>query len=148
MSRDTSSSDCDDSRVAPTRFRAQAVALAVVAGTCWGFGPLGKKIGVHGSTDEQKGEWTACTYFVYMLSTTVVPLLRVLFSDATERRASLQDVSFRWLLLGTVICGIISGIGGMLSTFAFAQENKGYSGALTLGVTCCRECLTTTSSWL
>lgn len=41
--KDTSSSDCDDSLVAPTRFRAQAVALAVVAGTCWGFGPLGKK---------------------------------------------------------------------------------------------------------
>eukprot|EP00435_Cladocopium_sp_Y103_P032950 s1087_g8.t1 len=127
---ETSSSDCDDSMVAPTRFRVQAVALAVVAGTCWGFGPLGKKIGVHGSTDDQKAEWTACTYFVYMLSTTVVPLLRVICSDATERRESLQDSSFRWLLLGTVVCGIISGCGGMLSTFAFAQENEGYSGAL------------------
>ena len=41
--KETSSSDCDDSFVAPTRFRVQAVALAVVAGTCWGFGPLGKK---------------------------------------------------------------------------------------------------------
>ena len=39
----TSSSDCDESMVAPTRFRLKAVALAVVAGTCWGFGPLGKK---------------------------------------------------------------------------------------------------------
>lgn len=127
---ETSSSDCDDSFVAPTRFRVQAVALAVVAGTCWGFGPLGKKIGVHGSTDDQKAEWAACTYFAYMLSTTVVPLLRVICSDATERRESLSDASFRWLLLGTVVCGIISGCGGMLSTFAFAQENEGYSGAL------------------
>ena len=73
------------------------------------------------------------TYFVYMLSTTVVPLLRVLCSDATERRASLQDGAFRWFLCGTVVCGIVSGCGGMLSTFAFAQENKGYSGALKLG---------------
>ena len=42
-SEENSSSDCEDSFVAPTRFRVQAVALAVVAGTCWGFGPLGKK---------------------------------------------------------------------------------------------------------
>jgi hypothetical protein len=35
------------------------------------------------------------TYFVYMLSTTVVPLLRVICSDATERRESLSDASFR-----------------------------------------------------
>eukprot|EP00434_Breviolum_minutum_P000495 symbB.v1.2.000429.t1/scaffold32.1/size405148/2 len=126
----TSSSDCDDSMVAPTRFRFKAVALAVVAGTCWGFGPLGKKIGVHGSSKDQKEEWAACTYFVYMLSTCVVPLLRVMLSDATERRESLKDKSFRWLLLGTMLCGIISGVGGMLSTYAFAQENEGYSGAL------------------
>ena len=35
------------------------------------------------------------TYFVYMLSTCVVPLLRVMLSDATERRESLKDKSFR-----------------------------------------------------
>ncbi len=32
-----------------------------------------------------------------------------------------------------MLCGIISGFGGMLSTYAFAQENEGYSGALCLG---------------
>jgi len=46
-------------------------------------------------------------------------------------------IRFRWLLLGTMLCGIISGVGGMLSTYAFAQENEGYSGALYLGSPSC-----------
>lgn len=56
-----------------------------------------------------------------MLSTTVVPLLRVLCSDQSLLREALWDRHFRWLLLGTMGCGLVSGCGGMLSTFAFAQ---------------------------
>ncbi|CAK8993717.1 unnamed protein product [Durusdinium trenchii] len=130
----SSSTDARHERCGASRFsapscfgRCGAVALAMCAGSCWGFGPLGKKIGVHGSEDHQRQAWAACTYFVYMLSTIFVPLLRVL--TAHGRREALEDSSFRCRLLGTVLCGLVSGFGGMLSTFAFAQEGY-YSGAL------------------
>ncbi|CAE7224562.1 unnamed protein product, partial [Symbiodinium necroappetens] len=122
-------SEDDNSTVAPSSLRMRAVFLSVAAGTCWGFGPLGKKIGVHGSSDAEQHEWTTCTYFVYMVATTVVPLGRVLASDSGSRRMVLRDRRFRYLLLGTMFCGLISGCGGLISTFAFSLEGY-FSGAL------------------
>ena len=126
---DSVESEDENSQVAPTSLRVRAVMMSVAAGTCWGFGPLGKKIGVHGSSDADKHEWTTCTYFVYMVSTTIIPMLRILASERGSRREVLRDSRFRYLLLGTMVCGMISGCGGLISTFAFAQEGY-FSGAL------------------
>ena len=124
-----SDSEASDSVIAPTFLRMRSVMLAAAAGACWGWGPLGKKIGVHGSSDADKHDWTTCTYFIYMMCTTIVPLGRILTVDSGSRRESLRDRRFRFLLMGTMVCGLISGCGGLISTFAFSLEGY-FSGAL------------------
>lgn len=115
------SSDLPESQVAPTPLRRRAIVFAILAGVCWGFGPVGKKYGVNHVPEGRKHVWTTCTYLVYMASTTWVPLVKLIFTPSDQRREALQDRNFRWLLLGTMGCGLLSGLGGLISTFAFAQ---------------------------
>lgn len=122
-------SEAEESLDAPTSKRMWSLGLAVVAGTCWGFGPLGKKMGVHQASEEQKRDWSTCTYFVYIMSTILIPMGRMLCSTAEHRSNALRDRHFRWLLCGTTLCGFLSGCGGLVSTFAFSQEAY-FSGAL------------------
>jgi len=116
-------SDAEDSVVAPTRLRKTAVVLAVVAGVCWGFGPIGKKYGVHEAPKREEHAWTTCTYFIYISTTVVVPVARTLMLLPSVAKEC-QDRKFRCNLLGTLVCGVISGCGGLLSTLAFAKAHK------------------------
>lgn len=114
---------------APAVSRNLAVALAVVAGLCWGFGPFGKKYGVSGAPDGSAHSWTTCTYVVYMSATVVFPVLRLLLGFTREqRRAALGNPAFRRLLLGACCCALVAGLGGLMSTLAFARSKD--EGAL------------------
>eukprot|EP00930_Biecheleria_cincta_P091003 TRINITY_DN80487_c0_g1_i1.p1 TRINITY_DN80487_c0_g1~~TRINITY_DN80487_c0_g1_i1.p1 ORF type:complete len:375 (-),score=53.30 TRINITY_DN80487_c0_g1_i1:70-1194(-) len=114
---------------APVRLRKTAVILAVSAGACWGMGSFGKKYGVADAPEDKKSVWTVCTYFIYMVSTIIVPLVRVAMIGPSETIKTLHDRTFRCLLLGVLICGLISGGGGLISTAAFAAAKKG-SGSI------------------
>jgi len=120
---DQASSDAEDSVRAPTRLRKTSVALAAVAGVCWGFGPIGKKYGVNGADKSEEHAWTTCTYFIYITTTVIVPIARLLMLGPSAAKEC-QDGKFRWYLLGTLVCGVISGCGGLLSTLAFAKAHE------------------------
>mmetsp|Transcript_61605 Transcript_61605/g.199478 ORF Transcript_61605/g.199478 Transcript_61605/m.199478 type:complete len:388 (+) Transcript_61605:67-1230(+) len=125
---DSLSSNASDSSIAPTLLRKRAVIFAVLAGTCWGFGPVGKKYGVADAPDEVKHVRTTCTYLVYISATVWVPILKLLCSNRELRSSAIKDRGFQWLLAGTMCCGIVSGLGGLISTLAFAHS--GGEGAL------------------
>lgn len=97
-----------------------AVATALLAGACWGVGELGKKYGVDGAPEGREHAWAACTYFVYMLASPWVPLLRLFLEDAALRGQTLSDGQFRRMMVWTVTCGAASGLGGFFGTLAFA----------------------------
>lgn len=125
---ESGSSEAGTSVVAPTRLRKRSVLLAACAGVLWGFGPLGKKLGVHDSPDGMQHAWTTCTYFIYMCCTALVPLMKVLLSCSKQYQEAFRDCHFLKLLAVTACCGFISGIGGLVSTFAFASAPQ--SGAV------------------
>mmetsp|Transcript_116062 Transcript_116062/g.333331 ORF Transcript_116062/g.333331 Transcript_116062/m.333331 type:complete len:377 (+) Transcript_116062:109-1239(+) len=124
-------SDDAGSVYAPTALRKRAIAVAMLAGFCWGFGPVGKKYGVANAPEHSKHVWTTCTYTLYISSTPLVPLVKVLFADRELRRKTLGDRRFQKLLLGTMVCGLISGLGGLVSTLAFAYA-KGESALMSV----------------
>ncbi|CAE8697558.1 unnamed protein product [Polarella glacialis] len=118
------STDEDCSVIVPTRLRKRCVVLAVLAGTCWGLGPLGKKIGVSVAPPGHQHAYTTCTYAAYISCTAVVPLCQLLVANRQKLAESLGDRGFRWQLVGTAVCGFISGIGGLVSTYAFSRASS------------------------
>lgn len=124
-------SSAESSAVAPAASRRRVVLVAVAAGACWGCGPLGKKWGVDGAPESHRHVWTTCTYLLYISTTTVVPLARLLCADAASRSAAIGDPKFLCLLAGTVCCGLLSGLGGLVSTLAFA-ESQGHGAIVSV----------------
>lgn len=126
---DSSESDAKEfakaDTIAPTRLRKRTVVLAVLAGACWGLGSFGKKYGVANAPEGKKEAWTACTYFIYIVSTVIIPVIRVAMIGPSQTIETLKDRTFRCLLVGVLVCGLISGAGGLISTAAFAESKKG-----------------------
>lgn len=122
-------SESDDSgnshsQVAPSTHRRRAVLLAIIAGICWGFGPLGKKYGVTNAPADRKHVWTTCSYLIYISTTTWIPLANIISSNRELRSAALQDRQFLYLLAGVFGCGLLAGLGGLVSTLAFAHAGN------------------------
>merc|ERR1712187_850676 len=99
-----------------------------MGGIFWGFGHLGKKYGVHAAPEGRHDVWATCTYAVYMSSTILIPLLKLCCVSGSSLLETLQDSKFRCLMAGTMACGITSGTGGLISTYAFSLSGTG--GAL------------------
>ncbi|CAE8584739.1 unnamed protein product [Polarella glacialis] len=118
------------SELPPQRLQRKAMLLAVMAGLCWGVGPLGKKYGVEGAAVGRKHVQTASSYMVYMVATNVIPVLQLVRADPILRSKTLGDAHFRRLMRGTMVCGLLSGLGGLLSTYAFTFTYDDNCGAV------------------
>eukprot|EP00929_Paragymnodinium_shiwhaense_P027990 TRINITY_DN16306_c0_g1_i2.p1 TRINITY_DN16306_c0_g1~~TRINITY_DN16306_c0_g1_i2.p1 ORF type:complete len:362 (-),score=14.40 TRINITY_DN16306_c0_g1_i2:210-1235(-) len=94
--------------------------LAATAGCLWGFGILGRRIGVQGAPDHLKPVCSVCTTLVFYCSVVTFPILNLFFADLDPVSATLQDPA--WLRRVPVIaaCGLVSCCGSLLSTLALA----------------------------
>lgn len=111
--------------MAPTALRRRAVVLAILAGMCRGFGPVGKRYGVFGAPEGHDRVRSTCTFFISCWCGLVPPLLKTLWTDSLQRSEAIRDPRFRELLAGVVACGLLTGCGGMLNTLAFAIGGAG-----------------------
>jgi len=106
------------------RLRKSAAAMAVLAGVCWGFGPLGKKYGVAGAPQGKKHAWSICCYLIYISSTPIVAIGKLAWTPSEQRKEVLREKRFLMMLAATMICGVLSGLGGLVSTMAFAYADQ------------------------
>jgi drug/metabolite transporter (DMT)-like permease len=97
-----------------------AVLAATLGGLLWAFGVLGKRIGVEGASDDSKQIRATITIFLYSLTTTVTPFIDLLRMDRAAVAIPLQDEAWRAQVIFIVMCGLASGLGGVLGTLAFA----------------------------
>merc|ERR1712217_586117 len=93
----------DEAKITDQQHRVLAVLIACLAGLGWGFGPLGKTIGVRDAEKDVKAVQTVCTYLVYMISTCFVPCFNLLTADGPQRRATFKDPNFPWLRMGCTL---------------------------------------------
>jgi len=110
-----------------------AVMVAALAGLLWSFGSLGKRFGVGGAPGGLKVARSACTLFLYN-SAVLVPGFLAVFGSAAS--GGLQGtVSRKWCLCTCPVvfnCGLLSGFGSVLATYAFALAAKNESGVLAM----------------
>eukprot|EP00913_Durusdinium_trenchii_P001444 g1337.t1 len=94
--------------------------LAAGGGFLWAFGVLGKRIGVEGATVETQTVRAAITIFVYTLTTACTPLLDLWHLGAKGWFETWNDPVWSSRVPLVIVCGVISGLGGLLGTIAFA----------------------------
>lgn len=98
---------------------------AALGGFLWGFGTFGKRYGVAGNVGDSLEVYSVCTYFVFICGTLLPVTMLTAYMAATGSFRSV--VSFTGRTAFAMSCGIVSGIGGAVGTYAFAiaDDNQG-----------------------
>jgi len=99
---------------------ASAVFYAALSGVFWGFGPLGKRFGVETGTRSHRVALSISTFLVYSIGTMAIPVAGFLTTKEEHRREVFASEEWRSRLPFVVLCGVLSGCGGLMATYALA----------------------------
>lgn len=109
--------------------------FAAVGGFLWGFGALGKRVGVEGASDDVKQIRAACTIFIYSLSAFILPLLNfgiTFWKDPSAVRGTFGNREWSQRIPFIMISGGFNGLGGLLGTIAFALSANENSALISI----------------
>lgn len=109
-----------------------ALFYAVLAGVLWGLGPLGKRYGAGGAEEGMRAARAACTFFVYNVASLIPVLALMAQAFLAGKLQSPLGQSWWWRAPVVLICGIISGFGGVMATYAFALAGDNDSSLLAM----------------
>lgn len=93
----------------------------------WGFGPFGKRYGVHTATLETRVSISAVTYLVYAIGTFLFPFCHFMAMMMDHRRAAFLDEEWQGRIPAIVATGLCSGLGGPCATYALALAGRNAS---------------------
>jgi len=110
-----------------------AIPVAVVAGLLWACGVLGKAYGAKGAPEGFEDARSVCTFFLYTIGTLLTVTTSVLCGLAAGRIH--VSTNLDWLRRrapGVVLCGLLSGLGGEIATYAFAIADANDSSIISV----------------
>jgi len=108
-----------------------SVLYAVLAGVLWGAGPLGKRYGAGGAEEGMRAVRSGCTFFVYTVATFVPVSAYFAYRWLAGELGAPDEAWLRRSPL-VVLCGMLSGLGGVLATYAFALADPNESALLSM----------------
>lgn len=108
-----------------TRSGSRAPLQAALGGFLWGCGVFGKRYGVVGVHGESVEIFSVCTYFLFICGSLLPVTILTAYLAATG--SFRKVVSFTGKTAFAMSCGIVTGIGGVVATYALAiaDDNQG-----------------------
>jgi drug/metabolite transporter (DMT)-like permease len=104
-----------------------ALFYAAIGGVMWGFGPFGKRYGVHTATLENRVSLSAVVYLVYAVGTFVFPFTHFVAMMMDHRRAAFLDEEWQGRVPAIFATGLCSGCAGPCATYALALAGRNAS---------------------